>query len=325
MSHSSDSHGPALMRRIELPRFGPAEVLRLAQAPRPRPRRGEVLIRVRAAGVNPKDCMIRKGKFRLFTGSRFPQELGQDFAGEVVACGPGVKQPLPGTAVFGMLDGWRAGTYAEYITARPNELCPLPEALAWEQAAAIPLAAQTALQALRDLGRIRAGSRVLINGASGGVGTFAVQIACALGAHVTAVCSAANHRLVLELGANAAQDYQQVEPTRLTGPFDAWFDVFGNRSFPSARIALTRRGIYIATIPNLRNLGWHLATRVPAGQRSRLVLVRSRRRDLAILADWVRNGTLHPVLEQTFPLAQAAQAHRLVETKRVRGKVVLIP
>lgn len=312
-----------MTRRIELPRFGPPEVLSLAEVPRPRPRRGEVLVRVHATGVNPKDCMVRKGKFRLFAGTRFPQSLGHDFAGEIAACGPGVDDPPPGTAVFGMRNGWRVGAYADHAIAEPDELAAMPGHLAWEQAAAVPLAAQTALQALRDLGGVKHGDRVLINGASGGVGTFAVQIARILGAHVTAVCSARNADLVRGLGADTIHDYAQSDPLTLVEAFDTWFDVFGNKSFPSARPALTRRGTYISTVPDGRSVGWHLATRLSPGRRGRLVVVRSRRRDLEALARWMEAGHLHPVIERTYPLAEAADAHALVETKRARGKVVL--
>lgn len=311
------------MRRIEFPQFGSPEVLRSAEVPRPRPGRGELLVRVHAAGVNPKDCMVRKGKFRLFTGARFPQGLGHDFAGTIAECGPGTEQLSPGTAVFGMRNGWRMTAYADYTIATADELATMPKALGWSQAAAIPLAAQTALQALRDLAGVGPGNRVLINGASGGVGTFAVQIARHLGAHVTAVCSERNEDLVRGLGADAVHDYAQADPTKLDAAFDTWFDVFGNRSFLMTRGSLGRRGMYITTVPSRRNFGWHLATRLTAGKRSRLVLVRSRRRDLETLADWVRTGDLHPVIECTYPLEQAAQAHTLVETKRVRGKVVL--
>lgn len=314
-----------MMRRIEMSRFGAADVLQLAEVPRPRPARGEVLIRVRAAGVNPKDCMVRKGKFQLFTGTRFPQGLGHDFAGEIAELGPGVDHLAPGTAVFGMQNGWRVGAYADYAIARPDALAHLPAGLAWEQAAAVPLAAQTALQALRDLADVGQGSRVLINGASGGVGTFAVQIAHALGAHVTAVCSQRNAELVRGLGADTVHDYNQTDPIDRDEAFDTWFDAFGNKSFPRTRAALTRHGQYITTVPSRANLGWSLATIVSIGRRGRLVLVHSRRRDLETLADWLRTGALHPIVECTYPLAQAAQAHDLIETKRVRGKVVLTP
>lgn len=312
-----------MMRRIQLTRFGPPDTLSLAEVPRPQPRRGEVLVRVHAAAINPKDCMVRKGKFRLFTGTRFPQGLGHDFAGVVAECGPGVIDPSPGTPVFGMRNGWRVGAYADYTVARPDEMATMPGHLAWEQGAAVPLAALTALQALRDLGGVGNGDRVLINGASGGVGTFAVQIARCLGAHVTAVCSARNADLVRSLGADRVHDYGDADPLTLSGPFDTWFDVFGNKSFPAAHTMLARRGTYVTTVPDVRNAAWHVATRVSPGRHARLVVVHSRRRDLERLARWMETGHLHPVLERTYPLAQAADAHELVETKRARGKVVL--
>lgn len=313
----------ARMQQIRFPHFGPPEVLTLSEVDRPRPGRGQVLIRVRAAGVNPKDCLVRKGKFRLFTGQRFPQGLGHDFAGEVATLGPGVDAPAPGTPVFGMRNGWRVGAYAEYALAAPDELAPIPAGLDWIAAAAVPLTAQTALQALRDLAGVRPGQRVLINGASGGVGTFAVQIARLMGAEVTAVCSARNAGLVRELGAGTAHDHAAADPLTLETRFDVWFDVFGNKGFPAARHALTRRGCYVTTVPGRANVCWHLATQLSPGRQARLVVVRSRHTDLARLAEWLEAGRLRAIVDRTYPLAEAAEAHAFVETKRARGKVVL--
>lgn len=312
------------MQQIRLTGFGGPEVLELAEVARPQPERGEVLVRLHAAGINPKDCMVRKGKFRAFTGARFPQGLGHDFAGEVVALGPGVSEPALETPVFGMRNGWRVGAYAEYAVARTDELAPMPAGLDWTQAAAVPLAALTALQALRDLAHTAPGDEVLINGASGGVGTFAVQIAAALGARVTAVCSARNAELVRGLGASAVHDYNDADPLDLPARYDAFFDVFGNKSFPRARRRLKLRGTYVTTVPNAANVAWHLATRLSPLQRARLVVVKSRRADLATLAAWIEAGQLHPVVDRSYPLDQAGEAHAYIETKRARGKVVLV-
>jgi len=311
------------MRAIQFHRYGRPEVLKLESAPQPRPGPGEVLVRVAAAAVNPKDCLVRKGKFAIATGHRFPLGVGYDFAGEVAELGAGVDDLREGQRVHGMLNGWRGRAYAEYLSCPAAELAPMPEALDSREAAAVPLAGQTALQALRDLGRVRSGDRVLINGASGGVGTFAVQVAKAMGAEVTAVCSAANADLVRGLGADHCHDYRESDPLDLEQRFDVWFDVFGNKSFPQARNALARRGVYITTVPAAASVAWHLGTRLSPGRRGLLVVVKSRRVDIEALTAWIEAGALRPVIARTYPLEWAADAHAYIETKRARGKVVL--
>lgn len=313
------------MQRVQFNRYGAPDVLEMGTAPTPEPAAGEALVRVAAAAVNPKDCLVRKGKFRLITGKRFPQTLGQDFAGRIETLGAGVDDLHPGQHVFGMLNRWSGGAYAEYLRAPAGELAPMPETLSFEQAAAVPLAGMTALQALRDLAGLQEGRRVLINGASGGVGSFAVQIAKHLGATVTAVCSARNAELVAGLGADTVVDYRAIDPLDLRERFHVVFDVFGNKPYPRARHLLTARGVHVTTIPNAANVIRHLATRLSPLKRGLLVAVRSRRRDLDLLSDWIRAGRIHPVIDRSYPLAEAARAHAYIETKRARGKVVLLP
>ena len=281
------------------------------------------MVRIRAAGVNPKDCLVRKGKFRWFTGRRFPQGLGHDFAGTLEQVGRGVDGFQVGDAVFGMTSGWKGRTYAGFATVSPSETALKPVELTFEEAAAVPLAAQTALQALRDLGRLSPGRRVVINGASGGVGTFAVQIARILGAKVTAVCSGRNADLVRRLGAERVVDYQREALRDSPEAVDLFFDVFGNRRFPDIRPLLTSRGHFISTVPGLPILKWGLMSRLGSGPRARLVVVKSRATDLKTLAGWIAARCLVPVVDRTFPLEDVRQAHAYIETKRARGKVVL--
>lgn len=311
------------MKAVLFERYGPPSVLSLGEAARPPCRAGELLVRIHAAGVNPKDCLVRKGKFRWFTGRRFPQGLGHDFAGTLERVGRGVGGFQAGDAVFGMTNGWKGRTYAEFATVSPSETALKPAELTFEEAAAVPLAAQTALQALRDLGRLAPGGRVMINGASGGVGTFAVQVARILGAEVTAICSGRNADLVRRLGAERVIDYQREDLRDHPEPIDLFFDVFGNRRFPDIRPLLTSRGCFIATVPGLPILKWGLVSRLGAGPRARLVVVQSRASDLQTLAGWIAARRLVPVVDRTFPLEDVRQAHAYIETKRARGKVVL--
>ena len=310
------------MQVAEYDRYGGPEVLVVRARPRPVPGRGQVLVRVRAAALNPKDVLVRAGKLRWLTGRGFPRRTGYDWAGEIAAVGAGVDDLAIGERALGMIQANAGGACAEYVVAERGELTRCPPALARDEAAALPLAALTALQALRDLAHLEHGQRVLINGASGGVGTLAVQVARALGAHVTAVTSARNAELVRALGADDVLDYAVADLARPTAPYDAIFDVFGNRSFAALRAALTPRGTYVTTVPALRNVVDHLRTRLP-GRRARLVVVRSRTADLDALLALHARGALRPIIDRRYPLAELADAHRYLATRRARGKVVI--
>ncbi|MGB5365035.1 MAG: NAD(P)-dependent alcohol dehydrogenase, partial [Polyangiales bacterium] len=203
-------HPSATMRAVLIDRYGGPEVLRLATVPRPVPARGQVLVRTRFIGVNPKDVIVRKGKFQIATGKKFPLIVGHDISGEVVEVGLGADL-VKGDQVYGMINDFAGRAYAEYAAVDCQQLAKAPASIELAVAAAVPLAAQTALQALRDDAQLKAGQTVLINGASGGVGVFAVQIAKILGAHVTAVCSHRNVELVTELGADRVIDYTKIE------------------------------------------------------------------------------------------------------------------
>lgn len=311
------------MLAVQFDRYGPPRVLRCREVTKPNCRARGLLVAVRAAGVNPKDCLVRKGKFRWMTGRRFPLGLGHDFAGTVAAVGPQAPGFHVGDAVYGMTNGWRGRTYAAFAAVQTTETALMPPRLTFEQAAAVPLAAQTALQALRDIGRLSTGQRVTINGASGGVGTFAVQIACLLGARVTAICSGRNADLVRRLGAERVVDYQRDDIRECTDPVDVFLDVFGNQRFPDIRPLLTGQGRYISTVPGLPILKWGLLSRLGSGPRASLVVVKSKTGDLLRLSSWIADRRLEPVMDRIFPLQEVQAAHAYIETKRARGKVVL--
>lgn len=309
------------MKAAEFDRYGPSSVLRVREVPRPEPGPDELLIRVRAASINPKDILAREGKFRLFSGLSLPKRAGYDWSGEVEAAGRRVRSIRPGDALFGMLRPWGpGGTCAEYLLARPDQCAPKPPSLSFEEAAAVPLAALTAWQALTRLARVARGQRVLINGASGGVGVFAVQLARHLGAEVTTLSGDSNRALCESLGAHHALAYAQ-HPLGL-GAFHLFFDVFGNQHLDRARPALTPAGLYVSTIPSPRNLRDALTTPL-RGQRSRVIVVRPRRDDLATLAALIEQKALRVLVDQVFPLDQIAQAQDRVATKHAQGKVVV--
>ena len=310
------------MRALVYDRFGPPDVLHVAEVDAPVARRGEVLVRVGAAALNPKDVLIRKGKFSLVAGRRFPKIPGYDFAGTVEDVGPHVHGLSRGQPVYGMINGWSGRACAELVSVPAGELAAMPERLSVVEAAAVPLAALTALQALRDEARISAGARVVVNGASGGVGTFAVQIAKRLGARVTAVCSRRNAELVMSLGADDVLAYDEGDVRELEGEVHAFFDVFGNQPYPKVRHLLSRRGRFVTTIPRPGAVVRDVATRLSL-RSARLVVVRSRARDLDLLRSWIDAGVLRPVIDRSVPLERGAEAAAYLETKRARGKVVL--
>ena len=314
-----------MMRSVQYDRYGAADVLLIRSEAIPRPGPGQVLVRVRAAALNPKDVIVRSGGLRIYrilAGSRFPKRVGFDWSGEALALGPGVKEVSEGDALYGMINGWSAGACATHALVEVTELAGRPASLSWEEAAAVPLAALTALQALRDVAKLERGQRVLVNGASGGVGTFAVQIAKALGARVTAVTSARNADRMREIGADEVLDYAKDDLGLMAGVQEVFFDVFGNRSFAFARPLLARGGTYVSTVPKAHLLRDTVLTAL-RGKRARLVSVRSRAADLATLTRWIEAGLVRPIIDRVFPLEEIVAAEELVATRRARGKVVL--
>lgn len=315
---------PYTMQAALIRAYGPAHVLQVAEVKCPRPAPHEVLIRVRAAGVNPIDYRIRQGQLRLLLPARFPLILGYDVAGEIAAIGEDV---LPGRfsigdSVMSFLGNRHGGGYAQYATASADDVVRKPEALSMEEAAAIPLAASTGLQALRDIGKLEQGRRVLINGATGGVGHFAVQLAKTFGGHVTGVASASNHEFLRNLGADHVIDYEKTDFTSPNhGSYDLVFDVIANRSWWGCRPVLNAGGIYITTVPTARTLALRCLTWV--GKKCRFVLAQPRRNDLETLRQSADRGELRPEVDEVFPLGQVARAHEVIQAHHVRGKLVL--
>jgi NADPH:quinone reductase-like Zn-dependent oxidoreductase len=326
------------MKAIVYDQYGPPDVLQFEEVEPPVPADDQVLIRVRASSVNPYDWHFIRGTpvfIRLFTGLRAPKSrrLGADVAGVVQATGPSVTQFKVGDAVFGTAQG----SFAEYAFASPSTLALKPENLSWEQAASVPIAGITALQGLRDKGRVRAGQHVLINGASGGVGTFAVQIAKSFQACVTAVCSTRNIELVLSLGADHVIDYTREDFAREAGrrgsqSYDVLFDLVGNRSTSECLRVLHPQGIYIGCgggSPTRRSselLFSILSSLVRApftSQKMPGFLAKVNTADLDVLAGLLSTGNVTPVLDRTYSLADTAEAIRYIEQGHVRGKVVL--
>jgi NADPH:quinone reductase-like Zn-dependent oxidoreductase len=311
------------MKAVVIDRYGGNEVVEVREASRPMPRSEEVLIRVRAAGVNPVDWKIRSGKLKVFTGRSFPKTLGCECAGEVAVAGAGVKRFKKGDRVIGYPGIKRLGAFAEYVCVPEQSTFPLPATITFEQAATLPIAGLTALQALRTLGRVAAGQEVLINGASGGVGTFAVQIARIFGARVTAVCSDANAGLVRELGAERVIDYNREDFTQGSDRYDLIFDVVAKRSFAECKRALAPSGLYITTLPTPEVFLNQYLTGFLTRRKARAIMVSPNAGDMAWLTDQIEAGRVRVVLDRVYPLDEAGEAFAYSETGKARGKVVL--
>jgi NADPH:quinone reductase-like Zn-dependent oxidoreductase len=303
--------------------YGPPDAFQYTEVEQPALKPDQLLVQVHATSVNPIDWKIRKGLLKLLTGSRFPMILGRDLAGDVVAVGDRVTQFKPGDAVYGQLTGMAGGAYADYAAVSEQAAVLKPSTMTYEQAAAVPLAAMTALQALRDKGNLKPGQKVLINGASGGVGTFAVQLANVLGAEVTAVCSGRNAALVKELGADRVIDYTQQDFTQDTVIYDLVFDVVGNRSLAECRSVLQPRGVYVTTQPYPKDFLRSIWTWLKPGPTAKVILEQPNSRDLAYLREQIEAGTLRSVIDRTFSLADIAAAHEYSETERATGKIVI--
>ncbi len=310
------------MKAVIYNAYGSADVLKLADLPAPETAAGEVLIKVHAASLNPKDILVRKGKFARFTKSSFPLISGYDVAGEIVGVAKGVTHFRAGEHVFGMRNGWFGGACAEFVSVSADELVHKPASLGWKEAAALPLVSLTALQALRDGIKLCEGERICINGASGGVGTVAIQIARLMGAHVTAICSDRNEKHVLELGAHEVINYKKTDILTLGQTFHAFFDVFGNRTYKDVQRLIPSASRYVTTVPSMRTLFQEGIARLGFPS-PRLVVVKSNVRDLLQLREWVLEGKLKPVIDRTFSLEECQEAHRYIETKRARGKVMI--
>jgi NADPH:quinone reductase-like Zn-dependent oxidoreductase len=316
--------------------YGSPDVLELTDIDKPEPGDDEVLLRVHAASVNPADWHILRGApyiARIEFGLRKPKDrvLGCDVAGHIEAVGKNVTMLQPGEEVFGSPFMHGLGAFAEWVCISEDLLAPKPAALSFEQVAAVPLAALTALQGLRDQGRIEPGHKVLIIGASGGVGTFAVQIAKSFDAEVSGVCSTRNVEMVRALGAEHVIDYTREDFTQSGQKYDLIFQLAGTLSPSECRSALTSNGNLVLSSGESEGRWIGPVDRVIKGlvlsgfvsQKMASFTVKPNREDLQLLKQFIEDGTLTPEIDRTYPLAQVPEAIRYLEEGHARGKVVI--
>ncbi|MFE2757058.1 NAD(P)-dependent alcohol dehydrogenase [Actinosynnema sp. NPDC059335] len=306
------------MRAALFDRYGPPDVLYEGEVPEPVPRPGEVVVRVHAVSVNGGEVLGRSGRLKLLLGPKFPKRVGIDFAGEVVS-GPGYE---PGAHVWGGLPRGRFGSAAEYLALSPRQLAPSPAGLDLVRAAALPGVGTTAITALRDRARLRPGERLLVRGASGGVGSVAVQLGKAYGAHVTALAGKRNLDFVREeLGADEAVDYR-TDPADL-GRFDVVLDTHGS-ALPAYRRLLGPGGRMVGiAFRSAGDVGYLLASAVFGSRRVRFFSGNPETELFADLTALVERGAIRPVVDTVHPLSAIADAHRALEAGGVRGKHVI--
>ena len=322
------------MKAITYTRYGPPDVLQLKEVEKPTPKEGEVLVEVRAVSLNAYDWrMLMADPFlvRLATGGFFkPAKTipGADIAGRVVAAGPSAKQYRPGDEVYGDISAGNNGGCAEYVCAPEAALAPKPANLSFEQAAAVPMAALTALQGLRDVGKVKPGQKVLIYGASGGVGTFAVQLAKAFGAEVTAVCSTRNVDMVRSLGADHVIDYTKQDFAKSGERYDVILAANGGRSIFDYKRALNPQGIYVMAggsglqLFQALLLGPWLSK--SDGQKLTHISAHPSQNDLKMISEFLQSGKVVPVIERCYPLSETADAIRYLHEGHARGKLVIV-
>jgi NADPH:quinone reductase-like Zn-dependent oxidoreductase len=314
------------MKAIYCTKYGSPDELELEEVEKPVPQEGEVLVKVHAASVNPLDLQMRGGLARLWGGVRKPRDprLGADFAGQVEAIGSHVTQFQPGDEVFG---GCKGG-FAEYAIARESSMALKPANCSFEEAAAVPVAGITALQGLRDKGKIRPGQKVLVNGASGGVGTFAVQIAKSFGAEVTAVCSPRNLEAARSIGADHVTDYTREDFTKSGQRYDLILAVNGYHSLSDYQRALTPEGIYMAVGGSLTQvlqalLLGSLYSRNGRQKMGFMGIANINQKDLCILKELVESGKVAPVIDRRYSLRETGAALKYLGEKHARGKVII--
>ena len=321
------------MKAIVYEKYGPPDVLQLKEVEKPTPKEDGVLIKVHATSVNPQDWhLMRADPFlvRLMGGGLLKpknQILGADIAGRVEAFGINVKQFQPGDEVFGDTSGCGSGGFAEYVSVPENALALKPANITFEEAAAVPMAAVTALQGLRDKGKIQSGQKVLINGASGGVGTFAVQIAKSFGAEVTGVCSTKKLDMVRSIGADQVIDYTQEDFTQNEQRYDLILAANGYHSLSDYKRALSPKGIYVATGGSMAQIFQAMLlgpwVSMAGSKKMGALSARPNQKDLVFMKELLEAGKAVPVIDRRFLLSEVAEALRYLGEGHAQGKVVI--
>ncbi len=311
------------MNAIVINGYGGPEKLEWREFPDPHPSPDEILVRVKAASVNPVDWKIRQGRLKFITGRKFPLFLGTEVAGFVEEVGSEVKGFKPGDRVFAGMS-YKGGGYAEKAVTRGDRAILIPPEIGFNEACTFAVAGITPLQAFRKHTGVKQGTRVLVNGASGGVGTYAVQIAKLLGATVTGVCSEKNMELVKGLGADEVIDYGKEDFRDREESWDIVLDAASNAVFKEVRSSLRKNGVLVKLNYSVRTILTGAWTRLFSDKKVKMIVLNNEPADLEWIRDHVASGAMRVVVDRTFPLEDAAEAHRYSETHRAVGKIVLV-
>lgn len=313
------------MKAMTYREYGSPDVLKLEEITKPIPKDDEVLVKVKASSINRADWYMLKGEpfmLRLEAGIQKPKRiiLGADIAGQVEAVGKDVKEFKVGDEVFGDISACGWGGFAEYVSVKENALVAKPSVITFEEAAAVPMAAVTALQGLRDKGQIQSNQNVLIYGASGGVGTWAVQIAKSFGTHVTAVCSTRNIEMIRSIGADVVIDYTKEDFVQNGKQYDLIIGANGDRSLADYKKALTPNGIYVCTGGSMKQI---FSSLIFGNKQVRNLPSKPNQKDLLFIQELLATRKIKSVIDKIYPLEELADAFRYFETGKVKGKVVV--
>jgi len=310
------------MKAIYYTNYGTVDELKFGELPDPVPANDEVLIKVAAASVNPVDWKVREGRLKLFSGRKFPLIPGTELAGTVVSAGSHVSDFKSGDRVFAGLSH-KGGAYAEYVTAAASKVIHIPDELSFREASTLAVAGVTPLQAFTIHYRVKPGDEVLVNGGSGGVGTYAIQISKVLGARVTAVCSAKNAELVSSLGADEVIDYNREDFRNREKAFDVVLDAASNAFFADTRNCLKPGGMLIKLNLSIKTYIKAFFQQLFSSRKMKMILLKSRKEDLQWMITRIISGNIRVVVDRVFPFTEAKQAHLYSESGRARGKIIL--
>ncbi len=311
------------MKAAVIYQYGPPDVFRIEDIDRPIIKSDEVLIKVRAAAINPIDWKQRQGWHRFFLKAHFPVVLGYDAAGEIVECGTKIAGFKSGDHVYARLTRRFGGAFAEYAAVSESTLAKKPENINWEEAAAVPLAAITALQGLRDKCNLKPGEKVLIIGAAGGVGHFALQLSKEMGGITIAVCSNRHKKMMEELEPDKYIDYTIEDYKSQTDTYDIVFDAAGIESFPGCKHMLNPRGRYLTTLPRPKLLVHKMNAVFTKGKKVKTFLMKSSGSDLEFISELIRDGKIKIYIDSVYPLENIAAAHKRAEEYNTEGKIVV--
>lgn len=314
------------MKALAYDKFGSLDVLRVAELPTPPLAKGHVLVGVRASAVNVIDNRVRSGMMGPLVNKTFPKVPGGDVAGIVQEVGEGVTGLKRGDVVFGAVDPFKGGAFAEFAAVPASQLALMPAELSFETSASLPIAGVAALASMRDLGQVKSGSKVLVHGGSGAVGLFAIQIAKHLGAHVTSVAGTAGLAAMRDAGSDIVLDYRKPESaSALVGPYDVILNASGALPYAKARALLAAAGRLIEPSPTIPLVIGSKIANLFRRHKHLALMAKPSRTDLELLANWVIDGILQPTIALTFPLSQARDALAAMERGGVVGKVIISP